>query len=69
MEPVEILRTKWNFSNYNDSRNIFAMLPSTGPSGTNTVNSLSGDVSEMLGHVFSKLISIQDETSSASHLI
>ena len=68
MEQAEIVSTKWNFSNCNESRNVFAMLPSLGSGGTNTVILLSGDVSETLAMLFSQLISIQDETSSASHL-
>lgn len=65
---METVSTKWNFSNYNDSTE-FAKLPSIGSSGTNIVSILYGDVSEMLAMLFSLLISIQDEISSASHLI
>lgn len=69
MEPVQIVTTKWDFSNYNDSKTVFAKLPSSRTSRTNIVNILSGDVSEMLAMLFSQLITIQDETSSPSHLI
>ena len=68
MIAVEIVNANWNFSNCNDSRNVLEVLLSIGPNGANNVSLLSGDISEMLA-VFSQLISTQDETSSASHLI
>lgn len=66
---MESVRTQGTLAIILTVENRVAMLPSPGLSERNIINILSEDVSEMLAVLFSQFISIQNETSSASHLI